>query len=285
MTPFFSILSVQTNSYSQENVAVGLLVVADKVYFNYSIQKLNFLKKFDNGQGMYFLAVNNLNKITKSVSEKNTIAQTQLVQDIYSIDYFKYLNQYTAGAVTFSEPKKLNINFNDKVFAQYYQQMIGESLSLKKQKTINTFKSKINSLFKNYELDSKVDIDYTLKADKLSGVLKNTKVSLITVNGKISCLQTIDLTINKNSVINHLYETQIIFDGLNQFAKSHNKQIDKIKLAIEIPVDKKEKDFFDAIYTQKKEIFDFYEYDQVEKFTTTIAESDQYSKFSELLEK
>lgn len=283
MTPYFSILYVQTNTFSQETVAVGLLVVADKIYFNYSNSKLNFLKNLSDGEGMHFLAENNLNKIAKSVKEKNNTGQTQLVQDIYSLEYFKYLNQYAAGALAFSEPKALNIPFNEKVFSQYYQQIIGEPLSIKIQQSKSTFKSKIKTLLKKEDLDSKADINYTLKADKLSGVLKNTKVSLITVNGNISCLQAIDMSINQDSIVHHIYETQIIFDGLNKLAKSHNKQVDKIKLAVEIPKDKKQKQFFDKIYLEKKDFFDFYEYEQVKEFAAEISNSDQFSKFSELL--
>lgn len=284
MTPFFSILSVQTNSFSHETVAVGLLVVADKIYFNFSNSKLKFLKNLNNGKGMHFLAEKNLNKIAKSVNKKNSTKQTQAVKGIYSVEYFKYLNQYATGALVFSEPIALNISFNEKVYSQYYQQMIGEPLSIKDQKPKISFKSKIKTLLEKEGLDAKADINYTLKADKLSGVLKNTKVSLITVNGDISCLQAIDMSINQDSIIHHIYETQIIFDGLNNFAKSHNKQVDKIKLAIEIPENKKQKQFFDKIYLEKKDFFDFYEYEQVKEFASKISNSDQFSKFSELIE-
>lgn len=282
MTPFFSIISVQTNSYSHENVAVGLIVVADKIYFDYSTSKLNFLKKLIDGKSIKFLAETNLKKIAKSVKEKNSTGQTKLLDDLYSLDYFEYLNQYAAGALAFSAPKMLKIEFDNYVFAQYYQKMIGEALSVKKQQT-TSFKIKIKTLLYDKQIEDKADINYTLKANNISGVLKNTNVSLITVNGSINCLQALDWSTHTDTIVKHIYETQIIAEGLNQFGKIHDKKVDKIKLAIEVPSNKKQKMFFDKIYMEKKELFDFYEYEQVKDFATTISKSDQYNKFSDLI--
>lgn len=284
MTPFFSIISVQTNSYSKESVAVGLIVVADKVYFSYSIAKLNYLKKLDDGKALHFLAENGLKKIKKAVDDKNIAHNLPLGQNAFSVDYFNYLNQYAAGALTFSEPQMLNVFFDDKVFAKYYKKMIGESLpEIQVNKTHLNFKSKIKVLFQKKQIEEKADVDYILKADKFEGVLKNTTVSLITVNGSISCLQAIDLNIQQNTIINHIYEAQVVNEGLKKFGETAHKKTDNIKIAFEKPIEKEAINFFNKLYIEKKDIFDFYEYDKVAEFADHIASSKEYSKFSEFL--
>lgn len=284
MKPFFSIISIQTNSYSNETLAVGLIIVADKKYFSYSSAKLQWLKKLTIGNDLFFLAETALKKIENLVKTENNTIQYKTMNQLFSLDYFTYLNQYSAGAITFSEPVLLDIKMNDTVFANYYEKIVGEPLISEKKVIKSTFNKKINQLFNSKEVEPFADINFQLDSNKFEGVLKDTKISLITKNGSISAIQTIDFSLTINSIVSHLYEAQIICGSLKKFGEINSKQVDKIKLAIEVPNDNTEqKELFDKVYTEKNNIFEFCEYNNVESFVEKVASSKKYSKFSELL--
>lgn len=284
MKAFFSIISVQTNSYSNESLAVGLIVVADKLYFGYSNTKLSWLKKLNSGDQFHFLSEKALKKIQHWVSVENKTIQQKLLNQLFSENYFNYLSQYSAGAIKFSEPVQLNIPFNETVFETYYEKMIGEKIVAKKTSSSTTFQSKIHQLFDEKEVKSKADVNFQLQPTHFEGVLKETKLSLITKNGTIDALQAIDFSLSVNTIVSHLYEAQIISDSLHSFGDKVNKPVDKLKLAFEEPnSDTEQKKLFDKVYKDKKDLFTFCDYSEVETYVDKISNSTEYSKFSELL--
>lgn len=69
---------------------------------------------------------------------------------------------------------------------------------------------------------------------------------------------------------------------LDQFCQSKHLEMGKIKLAFEQPQEKQGKKLFNLVYKEKKDLFDFYELDQLNDFLEEAAQSGEYSKFSDL---
>jgi len=282
MKTFFSIISTETNHFSGEQIAVGLIFVTpEKVYYKYAPSKLNWLKKLDSGKGYFQLTETALKNIQKTVKEHNK-APYLLFEKTFSKEYFKYLNQYAAGAIAFSGPKPINIKMDDAIFEDYFKKMIGVT-ELAKHNSKISFNHKIKKIIQAKNVEAYADIDYKLKADQIEGILQDTKLPLITMNGSVQALETIDFKQTNNTVTSHLYKAEIIYNSLAKFCKYKDLKMAKLKLAFNQPK-KENQNLFNMVYKEKKKAFEFNELNEVEGFINEIADSkNNYHKFSEIL--
>lgn len=290
MKTFLSILSVKTNSYSNEKIVLGLIAVtANDVFYAYSKTKLALLNKFSKEENISFFLKSLLNQIQHTVNESNEKLysnQSSLIHGVtvFSEDYFSYLNKYNNGIFQFSEPVSINANFSAKDFANYYNKFVGEPLKTSNPKPKKTFYQKLKPLFEKDSLKQKADINFQFNPVTFKGILKETTIPLITKNGNISALQTIDFALQIETIKNHFYETHVILNALNDFSKKIGCKVDKIKIGFEEPELKTEQHkLFEMAFSEYKEVFEFLTVDKVEKYTDKIAESENV-KFSSLLD-
>jgi hypothetical protein len=290
MKTFFSIVSIQTNPISSEKVVMGVLAITEnEIYFDYSKSKLALLDKLAPTKvGIGIMAKNSLQQIKQKVDEANKTlikGQQQLVfgKSIFSKDYISYLNKYNNGILHFSEPASLPFDFTTEKFAQYYYNFVGEIVAIETKKEIVTFAKKIKPAFEKEGLDEKADLKFTFQPITFNGILKETHIPLITKNGAISAIQTVDFSLGEQTVVHHLYETLIIQQALNVFAQKANTTVKKIKIAFEEPIlGTLQHDLFDLSIQNYKDDFDFITPDILEKETEVICNSNNI-KFSDFL--
>ncbi|WP_140487386.1 hypothetical protein [Flavobacterium sp. GSA192] len=290
MKTFFSIVSIQTNPISTEKVVMGVLAITkNEIYFDYSKSKLGLLDKLAPAKvGIGIMAKNTLQQIKQKVGEENKAlikgqTKLQFEKSIFSKDYISYLNKYNNGILHFSEPASLPFDFTAEKFAQYYNNFVGEIAVVEAKKEIVTFAKKIKPAFEKEGLDEKADLKFTFEPFTFNGILKETNISLITKNGAISAIQTVDFSLGEQTVVHHLYETLIIQKALNVFAQKANTTVKKIKIAFEEPdLGTLQHDLFDLSIQNYKNDFDFITPDILEKETEMISNSNNI-KFSEFL--
>jgi hypothetical protein len=258
------------------------------IEFSYSTNKIKLLNKLMNTTNSEVFVTNVLHQINntvKSANKENTNSQVSidLSKSLFSEEYFKYLNTYSNGLIQFSEPVQIGYEFNKENFSSYYEKFVGEKLEIAQHITPKSFSYKLKPYFKKEGLKEKADLKYTFNPKTFKGILKSVQIPLITVNGSINALQTIDFELQPISITNHLYETKIIFDALNSFSKETNNKLEKVKVAFEEPKLKTEQhQVFDLAFTEYKEFFDFITPDQVDIFTGKVAHSNN-TKFSLLV--
>lgn len=290
MKTFFSIISIQTNPISSEKVVMGVLAITEnEIYFDYSKSKLALLDKLAPTKvGIGIMAKNTLQQIKQKVDEANktlTKDQTKLVfeKSIFSKEYISYLNKYNNGILHFSEPASLPFDFTAEKFMQYYYNFTGEVVVNESKKEIISFAKKIKPAFEKEGLDEKADLKFTFEPFAFNGILKETHIPLITKNGDISAIQTVDFSMGEQTVVHHLYETLIIQKALNVFAQKAQTKVKKIKIAFEEPSQGTlQHDLFDLSIQNYKDDFDFITPDVLEKETDAICNSNN-SKFSDFL--
>lgn len=56
------------------------------------------------------------------------------------------------------------------------------------------FHQKIKKLILSKEIEEFADIDYVLKPDQIEGILKDFKLSLLTKNGSVQAMETVDFS-------------------------------------------------------------------------------------------
>lgn len=290
MKTFFSIVSIQTNPISSEKVVLGVLAITEnEIHFDYSKSKLGLLDKLAPTKvGIGSMAKNALQQIKQKVAEANkalTKDQQQLVfeKSIFSKDYISYLNKYNNGILHFSEPVSLPFDFTAEKFMKYYYNFVGEIVAIETKKEIVTFAKKIKPAFEKEGLEEKADLKFTFEPFTFNGILKETHIPLITKNGAISAIQTVDFSLGEQTVVHHLYETLIIQQALKVFAKKADTAVKKIKIAFEEPKHGTlQHDLFDLSIKNYKDDFDFITPDTLEKETEVICNSNNI-KFSDFL--
>ena len=273
MKSFLSILSVETNQFSKENIVVGLFVItADKTFFAYSEKKVALLDKASGLKNNYSTFVSTILKQTSTnVQIQNKKTQVSILGDTFS-----------GGAIKFSEPVLINKEFDQNSFDTYFEKFVGDKIG-HKQKSEKKFKSKVTQYFKKAGLSEKVDLDFKFNPIKFNGILMETKIPLITKNGQINALQIVDFKSSTEVIANHLYETQMIFEGLFNFSKAKNVDFKKIKIAFEEPaLNTPQHVLFDMANKEKSDFFEFIDPSEVDLMTSNILASN-YSKFSDLL--
>lgn len=289
MKTFLSILSVKTNSFSNEKIVIGLLAVsANQVHFGYSESKVKMLDKFSNEQKITSFVVSLLKQIKVTVNGTNqelNKLQESLIgnKSIFSVEYFKYLNNYNNGLLNFSNPIDVNYDFTENDFAKYFNNFIGEPYISSKKSIIKSFHQKLKPYLNKDGLSKKVDLHYTFNPLNFKGILKDCSIPLITKNGSINSLQEIDFSNKPVTIANNLYETKIIYDALLGFSSKLNCEVAKIKVAFEEPkLNTEQHTMFDLAIKEYSEEFEFVTPDKVDSFTDKILDSN-FSKFSSLV--
>jgi hypothetical protein len=281
---FFSLLSINTNSFSNESIVVGIIAISNKIHFGYSTQKLNWLNKLDNGQDLCWLSENAIKKLQNVIAlENKKNNQGKIVDSLFSIEYFNYLSKYTSGAFKLSEPFPLPGAISENEFSEYYEKFIGEKL-VKEITPKSIFNKQIQTTLSTKGLKEKADVNFEFNPIKFDGILKETKLTLITKNGAVQGVQAVDFSKSLGVVANKLYESQMIYEGLQHFAKKESLDLNPLKLAIEIPSDNSpQKALFDKAYKDKKEYFEFIEMDKFSEFAGKVSNSENYQKFSSFI--
>lgn len=118
MTDFYSILYANTNVSTGERFGIGLLMrIEEKVYFQYSVEKLRLLK------GLYKDATYALLKsYLKSLQQE--IAEDTNIHNLLNSDYISYLSKYANNLITFSPPTSFNIKNSSDLFKRLYNKYI-----------------------------------------------------------------------------------------------------------------------------------------------------------------
>jgi hypothetical protein len=179
MKTFLSILSVKTNSFSNEKIVIGLLAVsANQVHFGYSKSKIKLLNKFSTDQDMSSFVISLLNQIKLTVSTTNQelgkLQESLLVgKSNFSEDYFNHLNTFNNGVLNFSKPVDVNYDFTENDYSKYYLNFIGEPYVSDKKATVKSLHQKLKPFFNKKGLEHKVDLHYTFNPNNFKGILKD----------------------------------------------------------------------------------------------------------------
>ena len=141
MKPFLSIVKCTTNQFSDEFLAVGLIMVTKKgVYFDYSKEKIKLVPQLmvQETNSIEVFVTNILEKIKEEAKQANqeiVSAETTKAQSVFTVDYFDYLSKYNNNLIQFTKPSTILDSFTEKDFQRYFDNfIIGKSQSIEMQK-------------------------------------------------------------------------------------------------------------------------------------------------------
>lgn len=228
MKSLLSIIYLQTNSASAEKIAAGLLAVSEnEVFFHVSEQKLKLASKLSSADVLKHAEIS-FALITEKVAETNKENKSVALikkDSLFTKEYITYLNKYSKGLIQFDAPKSFAGTIDKKMFKVLFEQFIGswDEKQLIEQKA-EPFQSLIKKKLNKPVFKQKADINYTLKPEKIAGILMPKDITLISKNGNILAAQAIDFNKSEETIIKQAYEYEVTVNSLEELGQ---KEINK----------------------------------------------------------
>jgi hypothetical protein len=286
MKNFISTVYVKPNSVSEEKICVGLFVSnPEKTFFAYSNSKLRLIN------GLVPLEVyHSINKTLKTlhsnIVEKNEGKRSpeMFPANVFSPEYFSYLNKYNKGLVYFSEPSTAAKSINEMEFEKLFAIYVGDELGHEKPAIAKKTMRKIVSEYLGREVfKMKADINYAIDNNVAQSIYTDSKVDFISCNGNIFAGKSIDFNKEAKTIESHLFEYRVLVEGLMAFAaKRKLVGVPKFVAYFNTPINREGKEILDRAVKDKSKNFGLNEVDELEK-AERILNAHPYRKFSEII--
>ena len=226
MKSFYSIIRYVSNQWSNESIAVGLLVVSGQnIFFDISDRKIQLATKLNpQANNLLKFSVDQLKSFVEGEREKVLLkaqASLELEQPKLNIAFAEKLHQYNSGILQFSVPESINKEFDQEAFLRYFKKIVGGEEQPKVQKLPKRKSEFIRRIeLKLYEpLRGKVDVDYPLTKNSLPSLYFDFHLDNIGVNGAIIASSSVDLNHEQRNVLeNKLAQYEGVVDRLKKFA-------------------------------------------------------------------
>lgn len=192
MKSFYSIVRFINNSLTNENLAVGMVVISGKdVFYKFSADKVNLVKKI-NPLNCSLLEYT-LDKI-KSFIDDEILSKKPLFSDLtFNVEYLERLSIYNNGFLKFDRPSGINMFFDKEKFDDFFKRYIELNIEIPPKPIIDrSFTNAINKAFIE-PLKDKIDINYKMKKGLIPNLFFDYKLDGIGINGVIYTVKSIDL--------------------------------------------------------------------------------------------
>lgn len=229
MKSFYSIIRYESNQWSNENIAVGLLAVSEKdIFFEASDHKIrlaknlnpqaNKLLEFSIDQFSSFIEIEQ-RKFQDNFRADEWQPALLLEKPVLIHTLMNKLYRCNSGILQFSALKFINKEFNQEVFKQYFNKIIGVSDSSSEEEKVPSefFRSIEKKLHE--PLRNKIDVDYQLKKKSLPALYFDYHLDSIGVNDTIIASSSIDLNSERTDILEKkLAAYEVVIDRLKKLA-------------------------------------------------------------------
>ena len=154
MESIYSILYIPIRPDIQERLSIGLLLSnGEKVFFKYSKNKLEVVKKLFNDLSFKIIkeSINNIELSATKINAKFNSSgnafkeEDNISEGLFSERYIEYLSRYNNNLLTFSSPKQIDINPNIEIFQTLYKKFVDDINVFEKESQLKVSK------FENYK--------------------------------------------------------------------------------------------------------------------------------------
>ena len=199
MKTFFSIMYLTLNASLKEKISIGMIMAnGEDVKFKISDTKFGIVKQLIPIQNYSFLKsyFKNLNNDLNFGFDNNNLLNLKkdIAQNWVNEKYFSYLHRYSNNIIRFSEPREIDVSFDETTFLKLYESYIfnnDEEIISKKSKEdiVKIVRTKLYS-----KIRSKVNLDVDVRPSDFKELISPVNVNFIGENGQIVAGQTIDFS-------------------------------------------------------------------------------------------
>jgi hypothetical protein len=197
MATYYSILSVHIRPEIQEKISIGFLLVGEgKVFFNFSRNKLLAAKGLLPDTSFRLLKDSLKNIETTAAIESNKdnaqlLLNDSLKKNTFSVSYIDYLSRYNNNVLSFSTPKKIDIQASEEIYDQLFNKFIDDSETVTAiSKTNNVDRFKANN---KVQLVKHFNVDREFTSIEIPKLIAPVKVDLLGKNEIPVYVQAVDL--------------------------------------------------------------------------------------------
>ncbi|SFC61807.1 hypothetical protein SAMN05421780_107124 [Flexibacter flexilis DSM 6793] len=285
MKAFFVPIYARIGTLSEEKLLIGFIVSADKkLWFRYSAHRLELQKKIM-GNLAHKLYKSTLKDIELAIKKENEPNTALFKKKIFDADFFDYLRRYCQNIMAFGEMKSITIEqvTSEWVDRFFYPSLFGEIPTLPRQATDSDFrknKKRIKQTFESPDLADKVDVDFTVPYQQLTGLYANTSVLLIAQNGRIFMADMVDFQAETEAVLRKINRLDNLIEALTQYGKELNLKKGKFCLLVNKPEAGSAQEHIFNTVVQKKLYTDISDQESVIADWQREIENNDYRKFS-----
>jgi hypothetical protein len=196
MKSTYSIVFTPFSALSNERVNLGLLLIneAGNSIFRFSNEKFSIVRNLLSEDGAKMVKSNLItleNKFSKGKKEFFPL------EDVKA-DFIQYLANYTNNLISFTPPKSIDIELNEENFNRLFEKFVFHSIPVVSK--LQT--SSISLIKKNFtpKVESRVNVDFQLKANEFDFVLFNLNVDMIGRNDRPVLTQFFDFEASPESL-------------------------------------------------------------------------------------
>ena len=287
METFFVPVYLKFGKLSDEKLLVALIGVSPGyIWFNYSSKRIELSSKVA-GSTFGHLAKKVLEQIqfkTEEINKELGKSENKLFDSshAFNMDYFIYLQKYSQNTIVFGQVELFNFNTTSNGFNVLYESFMNEDI-VEKKEIKPSFQSKIKHKFEEANIQEKADIDFKISPEQINGLYNNTIVSLISKNGGILAVDSIDFNNSVPTLAQSLNSFEVLIISLNKFAEIHKLEQGKYSIVTSTPpIGSEQEKLMNNIFKNKKDVFDIIPEDSIERITEKF-HTNQYKKFSSFL--
>lgn len=223
MKSYYSIIRFINNSLSNENLAIGMIVISGaSIYFRFSNEKINLVKKINplNSDLLEYTVGKIQTFIKAEVENKKTLFS----EFTFNVEYLNRLSIYNNGFLKFDSPSGINISFDKILFDNFFKRYIDLNIKMpSKQVVDHSFRKAIKHVFSE-PLKNQIDIDYKVKKGSIPSLFFDYKLDGIGINGVIYTVKSLDL--NAEPPLDLLNKQVSELESLNARLDLFSKKLD-----------------------------------------------------------
>lgn len=195
MKTFFSIMFLPLRPDLQEKISVGLIMSdGEKTLFEVSNSKLQVIKDLIpvhryNLIKSYFKNI--ADEINQEIKTNELVFEDKTSDHWISEPYFHYLNRYSSNLVTYSEPRKINLEITNGNFQVLFEKFVFEYEKEPQATSVETILSKVQKNLYS-RIEPRVNLNVTLKPKDFNELVTPVDVNFLGKNGVAVAGQTLD---------------------------------------------------------------------------------------------
>lgn len=286
MSTFTATLFVETNPHSREKLACGLLAVTqDRVFFQWAPNKVKLAEAQLSEDHKGYLA-QRLRMIERSLKDEDKRYGPHPRGEfagLLSQSHFERLQQYNAGPVQFGDIKPYAGVLDQPAFDGLYKAFI-HPMGGKSRGSGSGLYRTVNNKLERAAIQAKADVNYRLPEEKIDGLIYDARLTMITVNGSIQPLQTIDMSKGLDTVTKHLNESEMVYHQLVKLGTKMDKDVSKLKVVYGNAPGVEESEIVQKVRDEKSDVFELMSMPELDAKILKMEEDPAYQRFSQFID-
>lgn len=229
MKSFYSIVRYVNNSVTNENLAIGIIMISgNRLMYKFSKEKIALTSRLNtNNSRLLEYAIENISfGIEQDLKNAKSLFENE---HHYNLEFLKNISVYSNNFLQFDHPTAIDMDFDEQSFARFFERFIDiAAKSRQENKEDKSFVNKVHSKFID-PLKDIIDTNYRVRKGTLPKLFFDYTLDGIGVNGVIYSVKSVDINSDKaiDSLRRDISELENLTLRLDSFAEERGIDSDR----------------------------------------------------------